>query len=301
MGILMLGVSEALSVGIAGQGIDAAFARTDYHWTAIDVWIITIGYGFQLFFNFAGYSHIVIGAARFFGFELPENFNRPFLATTPAMFWNRWHMSLSSWIRDYLFLPMATRWRSLWWRNLALLISMILFGLWHGATFLFVLWGTYHGVLLVLHRLGQQVRIRLMLPRAADGVIALFSWCFTFGAVSVGWVLFRAEGWQQAQVMLRALVDWSSYSFSTSTLSMACKLLIVLTGAAYFTVVGISNLLDRAASTSESGRYLPAALQLISNERWVWVSPLVAVLAIYGWILVGHVGKVGSPLLYRLF
>jgi hypothetical protein len=82
---------------------------------------------------------------------------------------------------------------------------------------------------------------------------------------------------------------------------MACRLLIVLSGAAYFVVVGISSLLDRAVSTSESGRYVPAALQLISNERWVWVSPLVAVLAIYGWIIVGHVGKVGSPLLYRLF
>jgi hypothetical protein len=140
-----------------------------------------------------------------------------------------------------------------------------------------------------------------MLPRAADGVIAVFSWCFTFGAVSVGWVLFRAQGWQQARSMLRALVDWSSYSLSTSTLLMACRLLIVLTGIAYFSVVGIARLLDRVAGANESVRHVPAALQLISNERWVWVSPLVAVLAIYGWILVGHVGKVGSPLLYRLF
>jgi len=298
-GILMLGVSEALSRGIAGQGIDAAFARTDYRWTGIDVWFITIGYGFQLFFNFAGYSHLVIGGARLFGIELEENFNRPFLATTPAMFWSRWHMSLSSWIRDYVFIPMASRWRSLWWRNLALLISMILFGIWHGATFLFVLWGAYHGTLLVLHRQWQQVRTRIRLPRVVDGAIALLSWCFTFGAVSLGWVLFRAQGWHQALNMFKALADWSSYS--SSTLPMACRFLIVLTAVAYFSIVGIAGLLDRVARTSASVRAIPAALQWISNERWVWVSPLAAVLVLYGFILVGHVGKVGSPLLYRLF
>ena len=85
-----------------------------------------VGYGFQLFFNFCGYSHLVIGAARLFGFRLAENFDRPYLSTTPYEFWTRWHMSLSFWIRDYVFsFPLATRRPEMWWRNLSLVIAML--------------------------------------------------------------------------------------------------------------------------------------------------------------------------------
>src|ERR1700723_4807810 len=116
--------------------------------SGIDAWCMILAYAFQLYFSFGGYSHVVIGAARLFGIRLHENFNRPYLSTTISVFWTRWHMSLSFWIRDFLFLPLATMRREVWWRNLSLVIAMFGFGLWHKGTFLLMMWGTYHGILL---------------------------------------------------------------------------------------------------------------------------------------------------------
>src|SRR6266446_6597687 len=114
---------------LPGEGIAAGFDQMKGGWGGVDVWLLGIGYGFLLFFDFAGYSHMVIGTARVFGMRLPENFDRPFLSTTPSVFWTRWHMSLSFWIRDYVFNPLATARRDLWWRNFALVSAMTLFGL----------------------------------------------------------------------------------------------------------------------------------------------------------------------------
>ena len=126
MGLVMkLGISQILAVGlVAGTGVSAAFDQQSVPYGGLDVWFLAIGYGLQLFFDFAGYSHIVIGAARLFGFELAENFNSPFIASTPSEFWTRWHMTLTSWIRDYVFVPMATLRRDVWWRYAALLFGV---------------------------------------------------------------------------------------------------------------------------------------------------------------------------------
>jgi D-alanyl-lipoteichoic acid acyltransferase DltB (MBOAT superfamily) len=103
-------------------------------WGGVDVWLLGIGFGFLLFFDFAGYSQMVIGIARIFGIRVAENFDRPFLSPTPSIFWTRWHMSLSFWIRDYLFNPLAAAGRRYsWWPYVVLIISMTFFGLWHGA------------------------------------------------------------------------------------------------------------------------------------------------------------------------
>jgi len=147
----------------------------------------------QLFLDFAGYSHIAIGAARALGFTVPENFARPFQSTNPSIFWTRWHMSLSFWIRDYVFLPLAVVRREMWWRNFALVVSMILFGLWHKATVLFVLWGCYHGVLLVLHRQIQQLQRKFdWTPPSA--LWTPISWLVTIALVSL-------DGYSSARIL----------------------------------------------------------------------------------------------------
>ncbi len=126
MGLTMTALGQVLARGIhLGQGLDDAFDKIPGGWGGSDVWCMAIGYGFELFFNFAGYSHIVIGASRLFGIRLDENFDRPYISTTPSEFWTRWHMSLSFWIRDYLFLPLALLRREKWWRNVALVMSMV--------------------------------------------------------------------------------------------------------------------------------------------------------------------------------
>ncbi len=167
IGVLMMQVAKLLGRGVlGGVGITAGFDHIT-KWTGPDVWCLAFGYGLQLFFDFAGYSHIAIGAAQVLGFTLPENFARPFASDSPSVFWTRWHMSLSFWIRDYVFLPLAVLRRELWWRNLVLVISMVLFGVWHKATLLFVLWGCYQGCLLVVHRHSATVAETLRLESAA--------------------------------------------------------------------------------------------------------------------------------------
>jgi alginate O-acetyltransferase complex protein AlgI len=206
IGVLMVALSEVMSGGLyAGWGVDAIFGKaflqnSTAHLGGLDVWCLIIAYAFQLYFGFCGFSHIVIGAARLFGIQLHENFNRPYLSTTPAMFWTRWHMSLSFWIRDFLFLPLATMRREVWWRNLSLVIAMFVFGLWHGGSFLFMMWGIYHGLLLVAHRQWQE----FALPTA-------ISWLLTFLAVCIGYVFFRAESIRQAVAMLKAIASPHSY------------------------------------------------------------------------------------------
>src|ERR1700757_3408778 len=210
-GVLMVQLAKLLGQGVlGGDGITSGFDHLT-QWSGADVWCLALGYGLQLFLDFAGYSHIAIGAAQALGFTVPENFARPFQSTSPSIFWTRWHMSLSFWIRDYVFLPLAMLRREVWWRNLALVISMILFGLWHKASVLFVVWGCYHGVLLVLHRQVQQVQRKFdWEPPAA--LWNPFSWIATMALINLGWIFFRANSLPQARQMVWTVVSPASYT-----------------------------------------------------------------------------------------
>jgi alginate O-acetyltransferase complex protein AlgI len=227
-----------------GEGVAAGFDQIARGWGGTDVWLLAIGFGFQLFFDFAGYSHIVIGTARLFGIRLAENFDRPYFSTTPSVFWTRWHMSLSFWIRDYVFLPLATARRELWWRNFALIAAMTLFGLWHEATLPFIVWGAYQGVLLVAHRQGQQLRRRMGLSWL-NGRGALVSWAITFALISLGWIFFRAQDLHQAITMLKAVLSPASYGQLTLRPNFYIVTPLVVGG--YFFFIGIESVLARWA------------------------------------------------------
>jgi alginate O-acetyltransferase complex protein AlgI len=240
LGLLLMALAEMMGAGIrSGQGIDAAFASTATKWSGADVWCLAIGYGFQLFFNFAGYCHIVIGAARLFGIRLDENFSRPYLSTTPSIFWTRWHMSLSFWIRDYLFFPLATVRREKWWRNLALVFSMVTFGLWHRGAVLFAIWGLYHGILLVLHRKWQQLQ-RWSGFSWPQYVAIPVSWAVTFAAISFGWIFFRANDLRQSFAMVAAVFSFPSYG--QHLLPPRLYALIALLAVGYFILIALSPL-----------------------------------------------------------
>jgi D-alanyl-lipoteichoic acid acyltransferase DltB (MBOAT superfamily) len=202
VGVGMITLARIIGAGAGGFGVDEAFAMRGAIGTA-DAWTMLIGYGFQIYFDFAGYSRLVIGVARLFGFQLPENFDRPYLSTSVTSFWQRWHMSLSFWIRDYVFLPLAMSRREVWWRHASLVISMAVFGIWHGASWLFLLWGVYQGSMLVAHRLWQQSRRgapRVGPPWLRSGA----SWLLTFLLIMLSWVLFRAEGVSHAAIIMKA-------------------------------------------------------------------------------------------------
>jgi alginate O-acetyltransferase complex protein AlgI len=235
LGVFMMTLARILGAGLLpGQGIDAGFELTNLG--GIDVWLLAVGYGFQLFFDFAGYSHIAIGTALLFGFRLPENFHLPYLSTSPSEFWTRWHMSLSFWIRDYVFLPLATLRRELWWRNLSLVISMVVFGLWHKAKLALVVWGAYHGVLLVLHRLWRQTQRRFGFEWSGR-LAALISWMVTFLVICLGWIFFREPSLKRAITMVSSALSPSSYG----VLSLAPRyyVLVAATIAGYFLVIAL--------------------------------------------------------------
>lgn len=200
-------LADTLARGLTtGEGVSFGFDRSSGGWSTLDVLFLAVGFGFQLFFDFAGYSSVAIGSARLFGIRVRENFDDPYLSTSPTVFWTRWHMSLSSWIRDYLFFPLSTLHPGLLWRNVSLVISMTAFGLWHGLSSTFLLWGLFHGFLLVAHRRIQSLRRRrpsLIPPPYVDGFV---SWIFTFVPITLGWILFRAGSLQQAGAMLKALL-----------------------------------------------------------------------------------------------
>jgi alginate O-acetyltransferase complex protein AlgI len=210
------------------------------------------------------------------GFPVPENFNRPFLSTTPSILWTRWHMSLSFWIRDYVFLPLATLRREIWWRNLGLMISMILFGLWHKASVLFLLWGCYQGVLLVLHRQVQQLE-RALTWEPPSKLWTPISWVTTMALVSLGWILFRASSLSQARQMLAAVLSPASYS--SHFLSATMYLLVAALALGYAIVLLVVHGLAPYTVETETAQAGVRAeiMRLLAHWRWYWLPSLYAV------------------------
>jgi len=183
-------VVDSVFISRTPNGLDAAFA--------------VLGFGLQIYFDFSAYSDIAIGSARLFGFHFPENFDFPYRSRSPQEFWTRWHMTLSRWIRDYVFTPLvfATRGRpalsALW-----LLVAMAAVGLWHGAQWTFVAWGVWHGLLL----LSNQTLLKRFFARAGESRLRGFAAAaVTFVLVTAGWLLFRAESLAQAADFLKAIV-----------------------------------------------------------------------------------------------
>jgi alginate O-acetyltransferase complex protein AlgI len=158
-----------------------------------DAWLVALGYTYQLYFDFSGYSDMAVGLGLMFGLRLPQNFNSPYKAEGPADFWRRWHISLSTVLRDYLYIPLGGSRHGDFATYRNLLITMLLGGLWHGASWTFVVWGGYHGILLMIERAGGQ-RWH-MLPR-------LMRQAVTFVLIITGWVLFRSTGFAMASTWL---------------------------------------------------------------------------------------------------
>lgn len=161
----------------------------------LEAWLALIGYSLQLYFDFAGYSLMAIGLAKLLGIDFPQNFNSPYKAVSISDFWRRWHMSLSSWLRDYLYIPLGGRDN----RLIALTITMFLGGLWHGANWTFAIWGLYHALLLQLH---HQLKGARWIPR--NRFVAQAG---TFILVTIGWAFFRPLNLQQSIVILTKMFD----------------------------------------------------------------------------------------------
>ena len=201
--------------------VDGIYSGDVESYMATDVWVGSILFGFQIYMDFSGYSDIAIGSARLVGIRIPENFNWPYMALSPRDFWKRWHISLSSWIRDYLYLPLtgqrfqtrsqgglevaakAGDVRSNW----ALFLTWFLMGLWHGAAWKFAFWGVYHAFFVLSYRYIRWLRkFPERFPMAA--------WAVTFLVCMAGWIPFRADSLGQAIEMYSKLIDPALYDIS---------------------------------------------------------------------------------------
>ncbi|WP_199431512.1 MBOAT family O-acyltransferase [Qaidamihabitans albus] len=187
---------KAIIADSIGPMVDACFATPSNEMTFAIAWLGAIGYTLQLYFDFSGYSDMAIGLGRMLGFRLPENFARPYSSVTITEFWRRWHMSLSRWFRDYVYIPLGGNRAGVGktYRNLC--IVFVLTGFWHGAAWTFVVWGAYHGALLIIERaFGWDAT-----PSATGARIARRA--LTLVLAMFGWVFFRAADLGQALTMI---------------------------------------------------------------------------------------------------
>jgi alginate O-acetyltransferase complex protein AlgI len=202
------GLAKKIVVGdyVAQAIVNRVFA-TPERFTALEVLVAVYGYAIQIYADFSGYSDVAIGSAALFGYELPENFDAPYVSGDLQEFWRRWHISLSTWLRDYLYKPLGgSRGGSIkTYRNL--MITMVLGGLWHGASWTFVIWGGLHGVALAATRIWQRARdSRGAAARVRSVAVRWLSVLATFHFVCFGWIFFRAATLDHATLALRQLV-----------------------------------------------------------------------------------------------
>lgn len=164
--------------------------------TMLDAWGGSLAYSLQLYFDFSGYSEMAIGLGLLFNYNLPLNFNLPYRATSIIDFWRRWHMTLSAFLKNYLYIPLGGNRCNSHMRNI--LITMFLGGLWHGAGWTFIFWGVLHGIFICINHLWRKTKIQL--PK-------FLCWLITFNSVNIAWIFFRANSFENAMNVVKALFD----------------------------------------------------------------------------------------------
>jgi alginate O-acetyltransferase complex protein AlgI len=246
--------------------INPAFANYDRLSTP-SVWLCVLGYTYQLYFDFSGYSDMAVGLGYMFGVKLPQNFNSPYKAVDISDFWRRWHISLSTCLRDYLYIPMGGSRGAGWKTYRNLILTMLLGGLWHGANWTFVFWGGYHGVLLSLNRGFGDVweQINANVRRVA-----------TYFAVVMGWVFFRSTDFRMATILLNKMFHLQSGAPMAGWLGLLCMLML-------------------AASIAH---FAPNTFEFSHEWRPIWSGALTVA---YALCLIVIAGAKASPFLYFQF
>ncbi len=201
-GIFIFSIGLFKKVVLADQFAQWATAGFDHaeQLDAVEGWITSLSYTLQLYFDFSGYTDMAIGAALLFNIKLPINFNSPYKAYNIQDFWRRWHITLSRFLRDYIYIPLGGNrgHEALVCTNL--LITFLIGGLWHGVGWLFLLWGALHGVALIIHRLWAKLatKLQISMPR-------WLAWLITFNFINLTWIFFRATSWESANKVINAM------------------------------------------------------------------------------------------------
>jgi D-alanyl-lipoteichoic acid acyltransferase DltB (MBOAT superfamily) len=245
-----------------------------------EAWIGALAYTFQLYFDFSGYSDMAIGLARMFNVKFPLNFNSPYKATSIVDFWRRWHMTLSAFLREYLYFALGGNRKGPVRRYVNILLTMLLGGLWHGASWTFVAWGGLHGLFLAVNHGWRALGIKMWRGPA---------WCLTFLAVVVSWVFFRADSFQTAGSILLSMSGANGFSFPVAFehIPAVTSLIETIVGEVDFggltTVAAFGRRAAIALGTAAAIAFvLPNTQQLLRNHNPAWE----AVEPVSGWLRV---------------
>ena len=212
-GLLQFGLGAVKKLVISDQiapNVDLIF-RSPGDFDGFTLLQGVLGYAVQIYCDFSGYSDMAIGCARMMGFRFMENFQMPYSSLSITEFWRRWHISLSSWYRDFLYIPLGGNRKGTARTYVNLMVTMLLCGLWHGANWNFVFWGGLHGVALAIHRAWKAWDPFAAFAQSTAFQVfwSLLSRCLTLGVVLIGWIFFRAESWGLAVQYLSRIVTWS--------------------------------------------------------------------------------------------
>lgn len=260
---------------------DSVFALEPDSLTTPAAWLGVLAYTFQIYFDFSGYSDMAIGLGRMFGFHFPENFARPYSALSITDFWRRWHITLSNWFRDYLYVPLGGSRGSTESTYRNLVVVFLLTGFWHGASWTFVIWGAFHGALLVAERVSGQRPVGDEAPN---------SWirrAYVLLAVMVGWVLFRSEGFAQA-----ASIIGEMFSFDMGPMPIEISLVLTTRVQVTLALASIVFFLPRS---------WVGGLALPRSAGWVAVARVGLMLLAFPYTLGLISAGTFSPFLYFQF
>jgi D-alanyl-lipoteichoic acid acyltransferase DltB (MBOAT superfamily) len=247
-------VQKNVIANVVGLWVDRGFdSQSLGSMSTLDAWFLALAFGLQIYFDFAGYTNLAIGAARLIGVTLPENFRHPYHAATPADFWNRWHMTLSRWIRDYLFFPINAKWKG---TPLALYLSLIgvmaLVGLWHGAGWGFLVWGTMHGIYLAAYRIYEEFAGDSVGSKSS-GFAAVIWRVATLVAVLAAWLPFRAPSLAKTASIWAAMFSRFTWNHEYGPLFYVFTLIVVLFCAVEPLLMNVlKELEDQAGETGPS-------------------------------------------------
>ena len=211
--LFIIGLAKKLiiadSFGVIADDIfdDRVFDIKFSHLSMLMAWTGAIAFFIQIYFDFSGYSDMAIGLLRIFGFQIQKNFNYPYSSLSITEFWTKWHISLSSWFKDYLYIPLGGNRCGVIRNSINLFLVFFLCGLWHGTSYNFIIWGLYHGFFLSIEKI---IRKNIFLSPGNSWIVNLISWLYTFIIILIGWVIFRGNNINESLHIIKTMFDFQS-------------------------------------------------------------------------------------------
>ena len=277
---------KVLIADAMGAAADFLFTQGAANLNVLGAWIGAIAYLMQIYFDFSAYSDMAIGLGKMFGFHFKENFLYPYRAATMQDFWRRWHVSLSSWFRDYLYIPLGGSRKGKGRAALNRVIVFFLTGLWHGANWTFIVWGLFHGAFLMLETYVPKIK---KIPAALGHV-------YTLLVVTVGFVIFRADTLGEGVRFIGKM--FSGFDFSAPAMSGAIRVLTPFFGVMLVLAVVGSCFMERTVTYVRS---LEGAAELSKKERVLQIATFAAAFVLLAWCILRLTGSSYHPFIYFRF